>query len=435
MARKIRNVVIVFLAIVGFVGIAITAVAPFAKADWQKEAGVVSEIFNLIENAYLYPVNLTECRDYLLKNLSAEDYRPLKEKGSGSPCLLDAYSGYLTADEARIMDEQKSSHFGGVGVAVEFNKEAGEITVIGVFENGPADKAGLKIGDVIFKARDENEKESSAVKDSYDAVKRIRGAVGTKIFITVKRNGSEIDLPAMVREDIKVATIEKKVFPGNIFYVRIKTFGPESADDLEDALRLAGRIKDRPRVILDLRDNPGGLLGSAEEMLFYFSANKNDIMVTLKEKRSENVVTVGNSEGNFVEPKTKKVKKPGEFKDYKIVILINGRSASASELFTGTMQDWGSMVIGEKSFGKGVGQGIFELADKSALRLTTFEFLVGNGKKSVNKIGIAPDLEVEWKPGAGEKDEEFAMRRQKAMGDPVSDPQLGKALWALEVMK
>ena len=130
-------------------------------------------------------------------------------------------------------------------------------------------------------------------------------------------------------------------------------------------------------------------------MLYYFSDKPDDIMLTTKFKRNEEVKTIKNTFGAFIDPATKQLKSPGEFKDYRIVILANQRSYSAAEIFAGTMKDWGFTVVGSVTYGKGVGQTVFPLSDGSALTLTTFEYLVGNLKTSVNKKGVSPIFEAE----------------------------------------
>ena len=387
----------------------------------QGDSIIFDQVFRYIKDNYIYNFDLKKCRYELLKNLSPLAAAAAKDEKK-TPCL-DRHSAFHTPDEVKAMKEEQTGHFGGIGAEIEMKDK--EVAVRRPMEGGPAERAGLKAGDVIIKVRDEKDAEWTWPKDTTEAVKKIRGPVGTAVFIVIKLPSAEIEF-RIFREDIKMKFVESKVF-GDIGYAHYKSFTETSADQLEDNFR-ALRQRGINKVILDLRNDPGGLLPGALETLFYFSKKDGDIMLTTRYKKHEIVDTIGNSKGKYVDPKTNAPKNPGEFADMKVVVLVNGRSASASEITSGTLQDWGYTIIGENTYKKGVGQTVFPLADGSGLRLTTFEFLTGNGKRKVNDVGIKPDIEVKWEKRPGQKDEEFMKEYADSFGDPAKDPQLQKAL-------
>lgn len=385
-----------------------------------KEDKFVAEALEIIKKNYIYPADLESCRYQILAHLkSRKSPEALRQEGDpsleGDSACFDKYSHLLTPEEFKAMQEEVSGHFSGIGAAIEPGKNGG-VEVVEPFEGSPALKAGIRAGDKIVKVRQENEAEAKYVGDSADEAKKmLRGSKGTKVFVTVERAGNLLDFE-ITRDDIKTQTVKYKDLPNGIGYISLSMFGGESADDLEMALRSFRKYGPNPKVIIDIRENPGGCLGCVLEMLYYFSDKPDDIMLTTKFKRREKVDTIKNTFGGFIDPTTKQLKSPGEFKDYRIVILVNQRSASASEIFSGTMKDWGFMVVGSTTYGKGVGQTIFSLFDGSGFALTTFEYLVGNSKTSVNKKGVSPnvqavDTRTSLEDTLGRKDSQF----QKAL--------------------
>ncbi|OGZ95609.1 MAG: hypothetical protein A3I44_03860 [Candidatus Sungbacteria bacterium RIFCSPLOWO2_02_FULL_51_17] len=376
---------LVFLAV-------ISLFSSSSSADWRSEAQVIAEVFNYIEQDYLYPVDLTKCRFDMLKELSRRNPDPVKS-GEGSKddpvnfVCLDRHSGFSTPDETRMTSEEMSGHFGGVGLQIE--PRNGKVVVVSPMEDAPAAKAGILAGDIVVAVRQENEAKAAPVTDATDAAKRIRGPVGTKVFVTIERAGKSFEV-MLVRADIASSAVKVSTLPDGTGYIRVSGFTDTAADDLEAALKTFQKNGPNPKVILDFRNNPGGYLHSALEMLYYFSKNPDDIMATQRFKRSEKIDRIKDWDGEFMEPGTKRVKTAGEYAHYRVAILVNGGSASASEIFAGTMKDWGFAVVGEKSFGKGVGQSVLQLSDNSSFRLTTFEFLVGNSKTKIQEIGVNP---------------------------------------------
>lgn len=373
------------------------------KTAWENEAIRIEEMFYLIEKEYLYNIDLTNCSYDILKALTKLE----KPRPKNFACL-DKYSGYFTPSETKLIEEEEKGRYGGIGL--EIGEKENKVIVINVIENTPAEKAGVKKGDVILKVRQENETESASVKDNFDAVTKIRGQADTKVFITIERNGEIIELPTIIRDKIKLQTVKNKILRDNIGYIQLTEFNQATPRDFQKEIYSLRKSTGDTRVIIDVRNNPGGLLNSVLDILYYFNKNESDIMITIKYRETEETITIKDYSSDFNKTgiffrKTP----PGELNDSQVIILINNYSASSSEIFAGVMQEWGFTIIGETSFGKGVGQTVFPLKDSASLRLTTFEFLVGNNKKQINKVGVVPNVEIKWN---GEKED---IQLQKAI--------------------
>lgn len=413
-----------------------SSIASAQKSDWKKEAQIFSEVMELIDRYYLYSIDLTKCRQSLLKHLNPyfkDNTGIQKDKKSDPdekrfPCL-DKYSGYMTPEEATRFQIENKGHFAGIGVAIHGDKEG--IIVAEVKKNGPAQKAGIQEKDKIIAIKQDNEKESFLVNQATisDIVDRIRGMNGTAVFLTIERDGKKLEPIKIIRGDVKIDTVIKKELLDGMGYVQIKSFNEETGDDMEDAFREFQKTKHDKGVIIDVRHNSGGLVDAAQEILYLLTKNQEAITVTERSRKGETVHRIKNLYGLFTYRGAKSFKFSGDFSDIPIVILINGVSASASEILAGTLQDWGrASLVGEKSFGKGVGQAVLPLSDGSKFRLTYFEFLVGNGQKRIHEVGAKPGHEVLWQKKPDQKDEEFFEEYNKAFGDPEKDPQLKKAI-------
>ena len=319
------------------------------------------------------------------ENLLACAQEMLRIKANEKSCR-DKWSVYMPREvyEEGLAIDQRGK-FGGVGIEVGVRDD--KVVVISPMDGGPAYRAGVRPGDVILEVG-EGDGATKPVQDISDAVRRIRGKVGTKVKIVFGR-GEERKALIIVREEITIHAVEKKILPGNIGYLKVKTFSAVMPGEFKAALA-DFRAKGANKVILDFRYNPGGLMWEAIEVLYEFAKPGDTLMVMRERNRetvfdttyvkrvlSENSDTFGNRE-------------PGTFRDMKVVVLINKGSASASEIFAGTMKDFGYPIVGSRSFGKGVGQTVFPLSDGSELKLTTFEFYVGNARKKVNEAGIEP---------------------------------------------
>lgn len=297
-------------------------------------------------------------------------YEMFRLKPNENSCR-DKYSNWQSKEEVELNETELKGKFGGIGLEVH-NKE-GKVVVISSIDGTPAYRAGIKPDDIIIKV------DNKPVLNLNDAVTRLRGKDGTLVEITVKRGESEI-LFNVVREVIIIHAVSTKVInnpSGAIGYVKIKIFSETMSEEFRKEITNL-RNQGITKIILDFRNSPGGLLHGAFDVLSNF-ARKGYVSIVMRERNGE---TIFNS------------KKTGDFYDLKVVILINKGSASASEIVAGAMKDWGFPVVGTRSFGKGAGQTLIPLEGGSMLKITTFEFLVGNSKTKVNDIGVIPTHEV-----------------------------------------
>ncbi|KKU52892.1 MAG: hypothetical protein A3A28_00095 [Candidatus Sungbacteria bacterium RIFCSPLOWO2_01_FULL_47_32] len=369
----------------------------YGKAKWQTETDFVGEVFQMIEQDSLYDVDLTQCRYDILKALTRNSLQKRDETGTLVPdkefVCLDKFSGFMTPDEAKEMAIEMTGKLAGVGL--EIGLKDGRVFVFAPIAGAPAEKAGVRAGDVVVKIRQEGEVEASAVTDVEVAAKLMRGKVGKIVYVTLEREGKMFEV-AIKREDIKVPSVEVKVLPGNIGYVRLKVFGEKSADEMEAALRTFKSLGAMPEVVFDLRENSGGDLWTALEILYMINKNPNDMALTIRynKNRKPQTYTIKSMNGLFRDVATGSAKGAGEFSNYKIVLLVNENSASASEVVSGAMKDWGYQVVGKTTYGKGVGQFVRSFSDGSIFRLTAFEFCVGNAKYCLHKKGVTPTAEV-----------------------------------------
>jgi carboxyl-terminal processing protease len=296
---------------------------------------------------------------------------------NGMLAALDPHSSFMPPEVYKEMMIDTSGEFGGLGIEITIRD--GILTIVSPIEDTPAYRAGLQAGDQILKIEDKFTKDLSIM----DAVKLMRGKKGTKIGITVMRDS--FDKPkeyTLVREVIQIKSVKAKTLEDGFGYVRIAQFQERTADDLHEALdRL--RLEnggDLKGLILDLRNNPGGLLEQA--------VNVSDTFLT----SGLIVYTEGREEGSKMQFTAHR---QDTIPHYPIVALINGGSASASEIVAGALQDHGRAVImGTQSFGKGSVQTIIPLSDNSGLRLTTARYFTPNGT-SIQAKGITPDIMVE----------------------------------------
>jgi len=289
---------------------------------------------------------------------------------------LDPHSAYLTPDLYKELQSDTQGRFGGLGI--EITVKGGVLTVVSPIEDTPAFKAGIKPGDQIFKIESEFTKDMSLV----DAVKKMRGAKGTKINLTIRREGSNDLLEfSLVRDIIRVQSVRSRVLEPGYAYVRLAQFQERSDRDVQRALeKLAAEKAGLKGLVLDLRNNPGGLLTQAVRVSDLFLDSG---MIVYTEGRIE-----AQKQKYFAQ-------KDGTWGDFPIVVLVNGGSASASEIVAGALQDHKrAVVLGTKTFGKGSVQTILPLDDNSALRLTTARYFTPQGR-SIQATGIVPDILVE----------------------------------------
>lgn len=319
----------------------------------------------------------------------------------------DPYTVFFEPPESKKFQEEISGSFGGIGI--EIGKRNNTLTVIAPIKDTPAFKAGLKAGDKILRIDDK----PTADLSIEEAVNLIRGKRGTPVVLTVSSNGADTKEVEIIRDTIKIPTIDWEIIESNgkkTAYLQLFTFNQNIDSEFQKA---AQEILNSgaERLIIDLRNNPGGLLDSAVNIAGWFLDK--DQIVTVEAFRD-------GSKNEF------KSKGNGSLEIYPTIILINGGSASASEIVAGALHDnRGVRLVGEKTFGKGSVQELEKFRDGSSLKVTVAKWLTPNGT-SISDTGIEPDVKVELPkdPPAGEEKEEFEFE----LGTPGKDPQLDKTL-------
>ena len=287
---------------------------------------------------------------------------------------LDPYSTYMTPESFENMQTETSGEFGGLGI--EVGMEAGVIKVISPIDDTPAAKAGLKAGDYIVKINDIQVQGKSLT----EAVDSMRGPVGSSIKITVRRKGLKRALIFdITREIIEIQSVKSELLDNNVGYIRLTSFNNNSSQQIKKKIEKLNKNKDLKGYILDLRNNPGGLLSQAIRISDFFLEN-GEIVSTKSRKVSENKKWFA-KKGDIIEGKT-------------LIVLINYGSASASEIVAGALKDHKrAIILGENSYGKGSVQSIIPLKNKGAIRLTIAKYYLPSGK-SISEVGVTPDIEI-----------------------------------------
>jgi carboxyl-terminal processing protease len=288
---------------------------------------------------------------------------------------LDPYSAYMSPKMYDAMQTETSGKFGGLGI--EVGMEAGVVKVISPIDNTPASRVGIKAGDYIVKI---NETQVQG-KTLTEAVDLMRGPVDTDIEITVRRIGvKKAIIFNITREIIKIESVKSKIIDNKIAYLRLSAFNENSSKQIENKIKEIKKDKKIKAYILDLRNNPGGLLSQAIRITDFFLDN-GTIVSTKSRIISENRKWFS-KKGDLIEGKT-------------LIVLINYGSASASEIVAGALKDHKrAILIGENSYGKGSVQSIIPLKNKGAIRLTISKYYLPSGK-SISEIGVTPDIEIE----------------------------------------
>ena len=292
---------------------------------------------------------------------------------------MDPHSGYLTPELYKELQMDTQGRFGGLGIEITIRN--GMLTVVSPIEDTPAFRAGIKAGDQIFKIDDEFTKDMNLMQ----AVKKMRGLKGSKLNLSIKREGVPDLLNfSIVRDTIRVQSVRSRVLEEGYAYIRLAQFQERSDRDLQKALEKLSSEKGGVKgLVLDLRNNPGGLLTQAVRVADLFLDSG---MIVYTEGRLEN-----QKQKYFA-------RKEGSWTEFPIVVLVNGGSASASEIVAGALQDHKrAVILGTKTFGKGSVQTILPLDDNSALRLTTARYFTPKGR-SIQATGIVPDIVFENAP-------------------------------------
>ncbi len=308
---------------------------------------------------------------------------------------LDPYSSYMTPDMFFKMQEETSGKFGGLGI--EVTMEHGVVKIISPIDNSPASKVGVKAGDYIVKINNIQVQGKSLM----EAVELMRGPVGSEIEITVRRRGVKKALIFNITRDyIQVQSVKLKLIDNNIGYIRLNSFNENSSNQIKNKLKELSKDNNIKGYILDLRNNPGGLLTQAIKISDFFLDN-GEIVSTKGRKSSENRKWFA-KKGDIINGKS-------------LIVLINYGSASAAEIVAGALKDHKrAILVGENSFGKGSVQSIIPLTNSGAIRLTISKYYLPSGQ-SISEVGITPDIEV------SEDSEEFKMNTK-------TDNQLNFAL-------
>lgn len=310
--------------------------------------------------------------------------------------LGDPYSAYYNAEETTELEESISGEYSGIGAVMMQDAASGVITITQVYEESPAKEAGIKADDILYKVEDTE----VTGEDLSEVVTWIKGEEGTAVDITVLRgaDAKEITMTA-TRRKIEAQTVTYEMKENKIGYIDVMEFDAVTAEQYEKALEDL-ESQGMQGLIVDLRSNPGGSLDTVVEMLDRMLPE--GTLVTVNTKAGEEEVYKSDEEHQFDKP---------------LVVLVNGYSASASEIYAGTIQEYGTgKIVGTQTYGKGVVQQLFDLKDGSSLKLTIAEYLI-SGEKSINGVGVIPDVEVEY-----EYDEE----------EPQKDSQLEKAIEILQ---
>jgi len=296
---------------------------------------------------------------------------------------MDPHSGYLTPELYKELQMDTQGRFGGLGIEITIRN--GMLTVVSPIEDTPAFRAGIKAGDQIFKIDDEFTKDMNLMQ----AVKKMRGLKGSKLNLSIKREGVPDLLNfSIVRDTIRVQSVRSRVLEEGYAYIRLAQFQERSDRDLQKALEKLSSEKGGVKgLVLDLRNNPGGLLTQAVRVADLFLDSG---MIVYTEGRLEN-----QKQKYFA-------RKEGSWTEFPIVVLVNGGSASASEIVAGALQDHKrAVILGTKTFGKGSVQTILPLDDNSALRLTTARYFTPKGR-SIQATGIVPDIVLECARAGGQ---------------------------------
>ena len=290
--------------------------------------------------------------------------------------LGDPYSVYYTKDEYTELMESSSGTFYGIGVYVTQDPDTNEVTIMGVIEGGPAEEAGIKEGDVILKVNDED----IASMDVNTVVSKIKGGEGETVKITVKRTSDDetksLDFN-VERRSVETKTVSYEMLDDKVGYVRIAQFEETTVNQFKKAI---DDLNDQgmKKLVIDLRDNPGGLLDSVCEILDYILPK--GLIVYTEDKYGEREEEYSDEETHLSVP---------------LSVLINGNSASASEVFAGAIQDYGvGKLVGTTSFGKGIVQVVRGLSDGSGVKVTVSKYYTPNGR-NIHETGLEPDVEVE----------------------------------------
>ena len=331
-----------------------------SESEIYEKIDVFGEVLEKINKEYVDEINQSDSMDSAINGLLQS---------------LDPYSGYMSPEIFNEMQTETSGEFGGLGI--EVTMESGVVKVISPIDDTPASRAGIKAGDYIVKINDTQVQGKSLS----EAVELMRGPVGSAIELTIRRRGEKKALTFNVtREIIQIKSVKAELLEKNIGYIRLTSFNENSAGQIKKEINKFEKNKNLKSYILDLRNNPGGLLSQAIKISDFFLDN-GEIVSTKSRQQSENRKWFA-KKGDLTKGKT-------------ILVLINYGSASASEIVAGALKDHKrAILIGENSYGKGSVQSIIPLKNKGAIRLTVAKYYLPSGK-SISEVGVSPDIEID----------------------------------------
>ena len=356
------------------------AEANSSENEIYKKIDLFGEVLEKINKDYVDEVDQSKSMDSAINGLLQS---------------LDPYSAYMSPEIFNEMQTETSGEFGGLGI--EVSMESGVVKVISPIDDTPASKAGIKAGDYIVKI-DDIQVQGKSLSEAVDLM---RGPVGSGIELTIRRRGEKKALNFnIVREIIEIQSVKSDLLEKNIGYIRLTSFNENSGDQIKKKIN---ELENKDKVkayILDLRNNPGGLLSQAIRISDFFLDN-GEIVSTKSRKASEN---------------RKWFAKKGDLTNGKaLIVMINYGSASASEIVAGALKDHKrAILLGENSFGKGSVQSIIPLKNRGAIRLTVAKYYLPSGK-SISEVGVSPDIEV------SEESDDFQIKTE-------TDNQLNYAL-------
>ena len=342
-----------------------------SENDIYKKIDLFGEVLEKINKEYVDEIDQSESMDSAINGLLQS---------------LDPYSAYMSPKIFNEMQTETSGEFGGLGI--EVSMESGVVKVISPIDDTPASRAGIKAGDYIVKIKDTQVQG----KTLSEAVDLMRGPVGSSIELTVRRRGVKKALTFnIIREVIEIQSVKTDLLEDNIGYIRLTSFNENSGEQIENKIKDLEKKQNIKAYILDLRNNPGGLLSQAIRISDFFLDN-GEIVSTKSRKASENRKWFA-KKGDLTNGKT-------------LLVLINYGSASASEIVAGALKDHKrAIILGENSYGKGSVQSIIPLKNEGAIRLTVAKYYLPSGK-SISEVGVSPDIEV------NEEGDEFRIKSE-----------------------